>query len=106
VDDVAVALEHVDLLNGLDGLYVELLQRSLELLVVGAGALVDLLDLPARSALASVYTISLQSLISAFPSAYPSLSFVGGYGGSRSRKQYSVRGCQNGGESAYPVCTC
>jgi hypothetical protein len=53
VDDVAVALEHVDLLNRLDGLDVELLERCLQLLVVGAGALVDLLDLPARSALAS-----------------------------------------------------
>ena len=53
VDDVAVALEHVDLLNCLDGLDVELLQRSLQLLVVGARALVDLLDLPARSTLAS-----------------------------------------------------
>ena len=54
VNDVSVALEHVDLLNSLDGLYVELLQRSLELLVIGTGALVDLLDLPAGSALASV----------------------------------------------------
>jgi hypothetical protein len=53
VDDVAVALEHVDLLNRLDGLDVEFLERCLQLLVVGAGALVDLLDLPARSALAS-----------------------------------------------------
>jgi hypothetical protein len=34
VDDVAVALEHVHLLNCLDGLHVELLQGSLELLVV------------------------------------------------------------------------
>lgn len=63
MDDVAVALEHVDLLNGLDGLYVELLQRGLELLVVGAGALVDLLDLPAGSALAAIDAISLVCLI-------------------------------------------
>lgn len=61
VDDVSVALEHVDLLNSLDGLYVELLQRSLELLVVGTGALVDLLDLPAGSALASVSSCQLQA---------------------------------------------
>jgi hypothetical protein len=53
VDDVAVALEHVDLLDGLNRLDVELLEGGLKLLVVGAGALVDLLDLPARSALAS-----------------------------------------------------
>jgi hypothetical protein len=54
VDDVAVALEHVDLLDSLDGLDVELLERGLKLLVVGARVLVDLLDLPARSTLASV----------------------------------------------------
>lgn len=55
VDDVSVFLEHVDLLDGLDGLDVHLLQGSLELLVVGAGGLVDLLDLAAGSALASVF---------------------------------------------------
>lgn len=38
VDDVAVRLEHVDLLDSLDGLDVELLQGSLELLVVTGGA--------------------------------------------------------------------
>jgi hypothetical protein len=54
VDDVAVALEHVDLLNSLDGLDVQLLECALELLVVGAGRPVDLLDLPAGCALASV----------------------------------------------------
>lgn len=54
VDDVAVLLEHVDLLDGLDGLHVHLLQGRLQLLVVGAGGLVDLLDLAAGSALASV----------------------------------------------------
>jgi hypothetical protein len=54
VDDVAVALEHVDLLDSLNGLDVELLERGLKLLVVGARVLVDLLDLPARSTLASV----------------------------------------------------
>jgi hypothetical protein len=59
VDDIAVTLEHVDLLDGLDGLDVELLEGSLKLLVVGAGALVDLLDLPARSTLASVSPVSL-----------------------------------------------
>ena len=54
MNDVAVFLEHVDLLNGLDGLDVHLLQGGLELLVVGAGGLVDLLDLAAGSTLASV----------------------------------------------------
>jgi hypothetical protein len=60
VDDVAVALEHVDLLNSLDGLNVQLLERSLELLVVGAGRPVDLLDLSARSTLASVLLSQLE----------------------------------------------
>lgn len=55
VDDVSVLLEHVDLLDGLDGLHVHLLQGGLELLVVGAGRLVDLLDLAAGSALASAF---------------------------------------------------
>lgn len=60
MNDVAVALEHVDLLDGLDGLDVELLQGGLELLVVTARALVDLLDLPARSTLASITIIIRQ----------------------------------------------
>lgn len=58
MDDVAIFLEHVDLLDGLDGLHVHLLQRSLQLLVIGAGRLVDLLDLAAGSALASSCDIS------------------------------------------------
>lgn len=67
MNDVAVALEHVDLLNGLDRLDIELLQRGLELLVVGTSAPVDLLDLPAGSALAAIDPISLVYLISAIP---------------------------------------
>ena len=54
VDDVSVLLEHVHFLDGLDGLDVHLLQGCLELLVVRTGRLVDLLDLAAGSALASV----------------------------------------------------
>jgi len=54
VDDISVALEHVDLLDSLDGLDIELLERCLELLVVGASGLVDLLNLAPRSTLASV----------------------------------------------------
>ena len=37
MDDVAVGLEHVDLLDSLDGLDVHLLQRLLKLLVVTRG---------------------------------------------------------------------
>ena len=59
MDDVAVALEHVDLLYRLDGLNVHLLERSLELLVVCARRLVHLLDGPPGSTLASVkYIVS------------------------------------------------
>lgn len=54
MDDVSVLLEHVNLLDGLDGLDVHLLQGGLELLVVGTGGLMDLLDLAAGSTLASV----------------------------------------------------
>lgn len=54
MDHVAILLEHVDLLDGLNGLHVHLLQSSLQLLVVGARGLVDLLDLAAGSTLASV----------------------------------------------------
>lgn len=54
VDDVAVLLEHVDLLNALDGLDVQLLEGGLELLVIGAGVADDLLDLAAGGTLASI----------------------------------------------------
>lgn len=53
MDDVAVLLEHVDLLNTLDGLDVQLLEGGLELLVIGIGGAVHLLDLAAGSTLAS-----------------------------------------------------
>ena len=54
MDDISITLEHVDLLNGLDGLDVQLLESSLELLLVGAGALVHLFDLSPDGALAAV----------------------------------------------------
>jgi hypothetical protein len=61
VDDVAVLLEHVDLLNALDGLDVQLLESGLELLVIGAGVADDLLDLAAGSTLASVELLVVNS---------------------------------------------
>lgn len=61
MDDIAIRLEHVHLLNGRDWLDVHLLESGLQLLVVGAGALVDLLDLSSRGALSSA-TISLMPL--------------------------------------------
>ena len=54
VDDVSIRLEHVDLLDRLDGLDVHLLQGRLELLVVRAGGLMDLLDFPPWCTLAPV----------------------------------------------------
>jgi hypothetical protein len=53
VDDVAVLLEHVDLLNALDGLDVQLLKSGLQLLVIGTGVADNLLDLTAGSTLAT-----------------------------------------------------
>ena len=53
VDDVAVLLEHVDLLNALEGLNVQLLKSGLELLVIGTGVADNLLDLTAGSTLAT-----------------------------------------------------
>lgn len=54
VDDVAVRLEHVHLLNRLDWLHVHLFEGALQLLVVGARAPLDLLDLSSWCSLASV----------------------------------------------------
>jgi len=58
VDNVTVTLEHVDLLDGLDGLHIELLERCLQFLVIGTGALVDLLDLSAWCTFPAVSRIS------------------------------------------------
>ena len=54
VDDIAIFLEHVDLLDGLDGLHVELLQRRLQLLVVCAARLVHFFHVAAGSSFGSV----------------------------------------------------
>lgn len=62
VDDVSVLLEHVDLLDSLDGLNIDLLKSSLELLVVGSSGLVDLLDLAAGSSLSSNHIGELASI--------------------------------------------
>lgn len=54
VDNVSVFFEHVHLLNGLDGLHIQLLEGGLELLVVGAGCLVDFLHFSSGGAFSSV----------------------------------------------------
>lgn len=55
VDNVAVRLEHVDLLDSLDGLSAELLEGLLELLVVGTGASGSTLNLTAGSTLSTIF---------------------------------------------------
>jgi len=57
VDYVPILLEHVHLLNCLDGLHVEFLERCLQLLVVGPGCLVHLLLFPPRCTFAPGKTI-------------------------------------------------
>lgn len=42
MDDVSVFLEHVDFLNGLNGLDVEFFERGLELFVIRARAFMNL----------------------------------------------------------------
>ena len=65
VNDIAIILEHVDLLNCLDRLHIHLLQRGLQLLIVRAGALVRLFGhLAARSAFASASGVRGTSRIS------------------------------------------
>ena len=54
MDDVAVLLEHVDLLDSLDRLDVELLQCSLKLLVIGSRAGRRPLDLSSGGSLATI----------------------------------------------------
>lgn len=62
MDDVPVRLEHVDLLNRLDWLNVELLEGCLQLLVVHACALMHLLDLSSRCALPTIQCQQFQTL--------------------------------------------
>lgn len=45
MDDIAILLEHVDLLDGLNWLDIQLLKCSLQLLVIAARGLLNLLDL-------------------------------------------------------------
>lgn len=58
MNDVAIGLEHVYLLNSLDRLDIELLERRLQLLVVHTRALVYLLDLSSRCAFSTVAHLS------------------------------------------------
>ena len=64
MDHVSVLLEHVNLLDRLDRLNIELLQRCLKLLVIGPRALMNLLHLSSRCTLASMVKLSGQSRFS------------------------------------------
>jgi hypothetical protein len=70
VNDVAVRLEHVDLLDLGDGLDVHLLEGSLELLVVGAGRPVDLLLHTSGGTLATVSQALASDFFAASNSAF------------------------------------
>lgn len=59
MDNVAISLEHVDLLNGLDGLSVQLLQGLLKLLVIGTGAVGCALDLASGGTLSTKVSSSV-----------------------------------------------
>jgi hypothetical protein len=74
VNDVAVRLEHVDLLDLSDGLHVHLLEGGLELLVVGASRPVDLLLHTSGSSLAAVTQALASNLVTAsiFPVCFSS----------------------------------
>ena len=105
VNDIAVALEHVDLLNSLDGLDVQLLKRSLELLVVGTSGPVDLLDLPAGCALSTIAQLASCFIVSV------SSAFILGAEDVRLEifgvLQLYMRGGQNSRKrSAYPTQSC
>lgn len=90
---VAVLLEHVDLLDGLDGLHIELLERGLQLLVVRAGGLVHLLCLSSGCAFTTVdfILVSFESFVifrSVSSQCYFSLRWIRDSGGGRA---YPVR---------------
>lgn len=61
MDHIAILLKHVDLLDRLDGLHIQLLERRLQLFVIGTRCLVYLLRLPPRRALAPA-PVSLPTL--------------------------------------------
>lgn len=50
MNDVAVFFEHVDFLNGLDGLHVQFFKRCLQFLVIRARRFVDFFDFSPRCA--------------------------------------------------------
>ena len=54
MDDVSICLEHVDLLNCLNRLNIELLELCLQLLVIPSSALVDLLHLSSWRSLSAI----------------------------------------------------
>ena len=62
MDNIPILLEHIHLLNRLDWLDVELLERGLQFFVVGAGGLMDFLLFPAWGAFPSMCQESVSLL--------------------------------------------
>lgn len=54
MDHIPILLKHVDFLNGLNRLYIELLKRRLQLLVICARRLMDFLHFSPGGAFATV----------------------------------------------------
>lgn len=54
MNHVAIIFEHIDFLNGLDGLDVEFLERALQFLIICTGCFVDFADHASRSTFSSV----------------------------------------------------
>ena len=94
MDDVAVLLEHIDLLDSLDRLDIELLQRRLQLLVIHSRALVHLLDLSSGCALSTI--AGLSAFLQLSP-AIPNTAIVS------KRPRWSwLRKAVDGGYDTYP----
>ena len=69
VDNIAILLEHIDLLNSLNRLDVELLKRRLQLFVVHSCALVNLLGLSSGCALSTVHHLLAFHVPTALPTS-------------------------------------
>ena len=57
MDHIPILLEHIDLLDRLNRLHVQLLERGLQLLVVRAGGLVHFFHFSPGRAFASVWEV-------------------------------------------------
>jgi hypothetical protein len=86
VDDVSVLLEHVDLLNSLDGLGVQLLKGELKLLVVGTGAGRCALDLSSGGTLSTSSGTEAELLEAFLDVGHDGRNSIAGDRGTRSKQ--------------------